>query len=554
MLEVRILFGFLAVISAISLLRLFRIPLIRRVIIRMRGVYVPESIMANSPFVPGKIPACQIGVYKAGTFTDTFVGYAIRLANDVITMPLHVAQLTDGEMVLKNENTSDKVYIGKRTIIETNLISDLCYIKVLHTELVNLKIKNAQLPKTKDLEGFVSVTGRSGASSGRIGKHQTKGLLEYLGSTLPGYSGAAYMIGNCVYGMHIGAGGTCNLGITFAVWLLDLPKLFKLEILVEEGSITFSSPSLLGDFEENMLRGEKSGKSWDFSDIAGAANAKLYKGIDKMTVKGGWDDGEVDYDEILQFENAKEISVLDALKQMSVDDLTAFISLAQAQKVYKSKVNIKPQAPGENSEIEVKTDFPSNKITIPLQINLLEGKVLHLDEDVNSLYKFKEDTIDRVLGLEDRISKLEEQARKPAKETQEKKRSGYLCWHDGCLFSSRKVVGLVGHLTSFHKLTEEQLVEVMASDKIIKSYIKPEASDEIDQTQGNGRGNFIRGPFRKPKQRTFKNTLNRMDPQFQFQSSMNNQSSMESFANQFLTCLQSIAKNSNGHTSGMSQS
>lgn len=525
---------------AIKILMSIKIPYIRKAIIRMRGMYVPESVMQNSPFITGEIPKCQIGVYRCGTFSDTFVGYAIRLAEDVITLPLHVSQLAMPEMVLKNERTGETLYVGKRAIIETNVVSDLCYMKVFATEMVNLKISIAHFPKSGDLEGFVSVVGKKGMSSGKLTKHMTKGLMEYMGSTLPGYSGAAYMLGNKVYGMHIGAGGTSNLGLSYAIWLLDLPALFKLEIVIGEGSITLSSPSLLGDFEERILDRTKT-KTWGLEDIV-TSKSKLSKIAPDYV--SSWAE-EVDAT-IPLFENSDEVLLMNCIKNASIDELVTLTKVIELQKDLKTKATVRPQGNEDGGEIEVKVELPNNKETkysLALAVNMCEERIMNIEDKVKEL-----ENLATLANTKAEQAYMEVRELRAKKQPKQKVLTGYCCWEENCRFSSRKIMGLVSHVITEHGRTDEEVQKYMVEDRFAKSFVKPEASDELDQTKGNGESNFTQARSLPKRSRPLKNTSNQQQFVRRSQYSTRYQQSTEGLLERVLNYLENQVQPSNGHT------
>lgn len=527
---------------AILLALRFKYSLVTKTVRKMRGLYIPESMVAGSNFCVGVIPKYQIGIYRAGLFTDTFVGYAIRIAEDVITLPLHVAHLAHPEMVMKNESTGEKIFIGNRTLIETTSVSDLCYIKVYKDEMTRLHIAVAKMP-SKDLEGFVSVSGQKGTSAGKLTRHMTKGLMEYAGSTVPGYSGAAYFIGSLVYGMHIGAGGTSNLGISYVVWVRDLPQLFKYEIVKTEGSITFSSPSLLGDFEENFIKTDS--KLWTFDDII-SSKSKL-----SAIPKGYVSSWAAEVDEELGFESA----IVDMIKDSSVSDLETLEKLISAHKDVKSKTTVKPQGKEEIEEIEIETNLEDMKTQ--LQLNFVETKVLQLFSTMENRIQQLERNIKAVSETAERAKALGEQAYTEVRELRgqrkERKLDGYVCWFEGCRFANRKYLSIVQHVVNEHKVTEDELAAFVADQRFHKSYIRPEASDEEDTINGNGKGNFSQANWRKPKFQNYKNTLRSSGNQNRSEYSTRPRLNMGKLMEKLSNTLNEVAQKLDGLSSATSQ-
>lgn len=176
-----------------------------------RGIYVinGESIQPGSQFRPkAAMPRCQIEVYTPGVLYDTFIGYGIRV-DDVLVMPTHVYHNADNGLLLK---TGAKSYLLEATPILSEILSDVCYFLLDGSIWAQLGVSSAKVTGAPNGSKPVVVTGPRGASSGFVSRNTAPYILNYTGSTIPGYSGAAYVHNGSVIGMHAGETNGVNIG------------------------------------------------------------------------------------------------------------------------------------------------------------------------------------------------------------------------------------------------------------------------------------------------------------------------------------------------------
>lgn len=189
-----------------------------------------ESIIPGSEFRPAEIPPCQVPIFALGYLSDSFVGFGIRVG-EYLVVPTHVLDgARGGRLVLKSRDFK-KGAILDAAAITSKVVSDLSYLVVPDTTWVNLQIKSAAL--SSECGGIVSVVGLKGSSpvssSGTLAKSQFVGILKYSGSTMPGFSGAAYTSLGRVVGLHTGSAMDHNLGVSSAVFLRELAAYVKRE-------------------------------------------------------------------------------------------------------------------------------------------------------------------------------------------------------------------------------------------------------------------------------------------------------------------------------------
>lgn len=177
----------------------------RRVSYAVRG-FKYESLQLGSEFVKGEIPSFQATVEKPGLLTKTFVGYAVRV-DMALCIPTHVLSQCGGTPLIG----------GTRIVTnwaQSLKLADVSYAILPESVFSELKMRKPSIGKIeKSVLG--TCAGRSGVSTGMLRRISTIGMVSYSGSTLPGYSGAAYASQNTLYGMHTGeSGAMLNCGVS----------------------------------------------------------------------------------------------------------------------------------------------------------------------------------------------------------------------------------------------------------------------------------------------------------------------------------------------------
>lgn len=248
-----------------------------RTIMRMRGVQF-ESMRDGSHFVKGSIPRYQVAVKQPGIWGDSHIGYGIRHGNFLI-MPKHVYLDVGDNILLEGRK---KKAMPTPSMIQSRIVQDLVYIWLPEKIWVSLGTASATLSKTATFP-LVTCAGLEGVSSGMLRKSQTKGIVVYNGSTLPGMSGASYDAG-CCYGLHIGAAGQHNIGVSSVALRIELKHL-----VVPESS---------EDVAERYIEGApirmKSGQTW--------TEHMLMEMADRNWTEDSWvNEPEIDYDGIVDF-------------------------------------------------------------------------------------------------------------------------------------------------------------------------------------------------------------------------------------------------------------
>ncbi|APG75721.1 hypothetical protein 1 [Hubei sobemo-like virus 20] len=222
---------------------------VRRAIMRLRGVSL-EAMREGSDFRAGDQPKFQVAILRPGLLSDSHYGYGIRVGDFLVT-PEHVVAGMPEVILSANGN---KVQVPTVPMLRSRAFSDLVYIRVSDVAWSRLAIRTAVLSqKTMATNLFVSVYGQKGVSSGLLSKSQMVGLLVYHGSTVPGMSGAAYTVGNAVYGIHCGVVANENMGVASLLLAAELKR-----YMIGEAS---------EDFAAQDIWKSQPKKTWDSSDV-----------------------------------------------------------------------------------------------------------------------------------------------------------------------------------------------------------------------------------------------------------------------------------------------
>nr|QVG74740.1 hypothetical protein 1 [Virus sp.] len=229
----------------------------RLAVMRLRGVTL-EAMRDGSDFRAGEQPKFQVSIMRPGLLSDTHYGYGVRVGSFLVT-PEHV--VTGMPEIILSAN-GNKIQVPTMPMLRSRVFSDLVYIRVTDMAWSKLAVKTAILaPKVMQTNTFASISGQRGVSSGLLTKSQMVGLLSYQGSTVPGMSGAAYVVGNTVYGIHCGVVSNENMGVSSVLVMAELKQ-----FLVGEASEDFSATDMWKT---------KPKKTWDTDEIFKAVERRF---------------------------------------------------------------------------------------------------------------------------------------------------------------------------------------------------------------------------------------------------------------------------------------
>lgn len=180
-------------------------------------VIVDPSVRTNTVVLESRKPGseeqtmtaprcqCKVGVVVDSQFV--ILGYAIRFEGDYLISPDHVIGGEETKHILGVQGLVSLE--GKERI---PLATDLVAVKMTDVEMTKIGVRQCSLGSMPRAQ-YVSIVGPS--SKGTMGnlENDTRifGRVVYSGTTLPGYSGAAYMAGTQLLGLHQN-GGMINGG------------------------------------------------------------------------------------------------------------------------------------------------------------------------------------------------------------------------------------------------------------------------------------------------------------------------------------------------------
>lgn len=273
----------IAILVSIWMISFFGYYFIRSLTMRMRGIQY-EAMRPGSIFTAGEIPKCQVRIMIPGLLMDSHQGYGIRVGNWMVA-PLHVVS-----------GQRDIVVVGPRGKIlinvqyeESRIHPDVAYLWLEDKQWVTLG--NSSSKTTPALNGYARSYGPKGYSSGTISKTRTAGVIKYSGSTISGMSGAAYMMADRVMGMHTGASGDFNLGVSTTLFVNELKYKMKSEAVY--------IPSKGNGEDAAFIRTED---TWTSKFME-----KLAKDSALDTSYRGWtDNNEIDFDQKFDWESEKK--------------------------------------------------------------------------------------------------------------------------------------------------------------------------------------------------------------------------------------------------------
>lgn len=219
-----------------------------RLSMKFQGVET-ESMRPGSYFVQGEIPKYQVSLCKPGLLGSAHQGFGIRYGNYLVT-PSHVirdARAPNGDIVMKGPEQR-RVLVSATHAVPSRNVSDLVYIYFPSSVWTTLGSANAKFSESIT-SNLATVTGFEGTAMGRVAITSMFGMVSIDASTVAGMSGAPYVSAGKVVGLHIGATGTHNVGVTAKVIKFELAKLISGE----------SSETLAAEYVQSRMT---SGKTW----------------------------------------------------------------------------------------------------------------------------------------------------------------------------------------------------------------------------------------------------------------------------------------------------
>lgn len=222
--------GFLLIVKTIDCL-LYRWQSRRRTSYKVEQipspVFTPEKMMPNSKLMAGSIPAFQAQIL---TLKGERLGQGALSGNAFITAFHVIDQQTS--VVLETQHGRLVVAVSAFERRE----GDLAVAELNERDRSTLQLKSAKLhPFALVGSGvFVQVNANGLSSLGFLESHRAFGFVKYSGSTVNGFSGAPYYVGNTIYGFHVG-GSSENVGYeaSYVKSLLFAPKESSEDIMMD---------------------------------------------------------------------------------------------------------------------------------------------------------------------------------------------------------------------------------------------------------------------------------------------------------------------------------
>lgn len=169
-----------------------------------------ERVVSSSPLVSTKVmPSFQVEIWisEGGEFVKA--GNGFRCSENQVMTAYHVVMHAKEVRV---QTSSGKVEMEASRFSQLN--GDVAVVLLSSAELSALRVTKPRLAACATVKGtgtFGQVVAYGQQSMGMVMPYDAFGYVTYTGSTVPGFSGSPYYLGNCVLGMHIGTQGQ-NLG------------------------------------------------------------------------------------------------------------------------------------------------------------------------------------------------------------------------------------------------------------------------------------------------------------------------------------------------------
>lgn len=212
---------------------------------------VRERVKPDSPVVTLKHNSASF-VAKVLDTHGNFIGMCFRATVGGVDAIVTANHNLYGEPLITLESQFASLTVA------TNLF--MCFPNADFAVMPYSRVSSLNMGKAKTgfVDGSINVTTtcRDQASFGVLTKLSNFfGYLQYSGSTLPGFSGTPYVMGNFVYGMHLGSLGGCNAGLALSY----------IDLLIEEGDTDVDPFGVVKeDTPDAILRDLEEGNKPDF--------------------------------------------------------------------------------------------------------------------------------------------------------------------------------------------------------------------------------------------------------------------------------------------------
>lgn len=337
------------VVTMVILYAIYRLLGLKRFVCAMRGIKTSnmEAIVSGSGYTKGKMPAYQVDISTMTFFSSSHVGYGVRLL-DVLIVPTHVLMVAGDEILVNG-----KLKIDSSSFTESLQFNDISYLRLNKEWHLLTGVKSAPIPKRDFTPGLVNCMGQNGMSTGYLEKARTEAQFSYLGSTEPGYSGAAYHSTGNFFGIHLGAEGDCNFGMAASVLYTEILTRFSKK---SEASSDFNDPSSRRVQKEYWVHDSDYDKKITdiFNRVEGVGNE--------------WaEDKPVDYNKRLNFDEESAKVLITMIKSFTVP--------SKQEAARKIQIQHAPGGPVQVVDLKTRQDAPGN---IEVRLRLLETLVIRM--------------------------------------------------------------------------------------------------------------------------------------------------------------------------------
>lgn len=177
---------------------------------------VPESKFEGSTYFTSSWPKCMMAVHRVNPdfAISQAIGCALRMGSYLIA-PAHVVELCSKGIKFVNHRGAEFEFAAKE-IVWKSLEGDVAYVKIPDSITGVSKATVKPINKKTWIRVVAAMTSNNASvGAGWLEKDWAPGTVVVEASTRPGFSGAAYIDGDTVVGMHLG-GGKQNTGVSMA--------------------------------------------------------------------------------------------------------------------------------------------------------------------------------------------------------------------------------------------------------------------------------------------------------------------------------------------------
>nr|QXV86573.1 hypothetical protein [Solemoviridae sp.] len=248
----------------------------------------PESLVPGSTFSHSTFPRCQgmVGKVYDGVFRadGCFIRVQTPTGRNFIFLPQHVLAHLYQHGTLSNGvvhiTIDPKLLPEGRDRLCCTLATDYSALEVVDSEMSKLGLKVAKIYNLIPSSGTLAKIVGPGCQSSVAVLHANGtsfGLVQYEGSTLPGFSGAAYLVNDAVAGVH-SWGGRANMGYSM--------RLLYVTLLHAIGSRPESSENFLEENIRSRKRAVWIDESWQDEDYVRIQLKGEYHIVSREALRG----------------------------------------------------------------------------------------------------------------------------------------------------------------------------------------------------------------------------------------------------------------------------